>query len=61
MQFPWAQTFVPSPLGVRVPASLYSEKSLWGKEPQDGGEGGRLSGRVPMPTEYPPQRAEQMS
>lgn len=39
MQFPWAQTFVPSPLGVRVPASLYSEKSLWGKEPQDGGGG----------------------
>lgn len=37
MQFPWAQTFVPSPLGVRVPASLYSEKSLWGKEPRDGG------------------------
>lgn len=39
MQFPWAQTFVPSPLGVRVPASLYSEKSLWGKEPRDGGGG----------------------
>lgn len=59
MQVPQAQTFVPSPLGVGVPASLYSEKSLWGKEPRDGGGG--LSGQVPMPTEYPPRRAEQMS
>lgn len=37
MQFPQAQTFVSSPLGIGVPASLYSEKSLWGKEPRDGG------------------------
>lgn len=48
-------------LWVYVSLHRYTLKRACGERSPGMGGGVRLSGQVPMPTEYPPQRAEQMS